>query len=293
MSLSVAYKWFVAVATLLVCSVSNAETIRQFDRMGKLYLNSHDEFISIPILAESRGLVFEYRDVLKILSEDIEILAVTTTNLNAKLESGIAGNTVHLVWSNEDGIRVEKGDILISLVLKINHHKSLKRVPPLIKYEKESRRVIVENRRHDPYFGLALPRIVIDDHQPILVLDSLVHPEGELFEEVTKITSVKHPVSDNLDVLSSKIINIIPNPAVIRADIIYSIAEEDAIVTTKLYNLLGVEVMVLIDGERRDIGVFRRTLPVKGLSNGLYILRMEVASNGRKESIIEKIVVKQ
>jgi hypothetical protein len=136
---------------------------------------------------------------------------------------------------------------------------------------------------------LALPHIVIDNDMPITVLDSIIGQEEQGVDTTNPNVEVV-TIAPNTDVQSSKIINVIPNPMVDRADVAYSIADE-AIVTLKLYNLLGVEILVLIGGERREVGIFRQNLAALDLPNGVYVLRLETVSRSRKDISIEKVIV--
>jgi hypothetical protein len=138
-------------------------------------------------------------------------------------------------------------------------------------------------------FRVALPTIVIDNDLPITIIDSIVEFDGTVTDTVSRPDS--DPIMNNpLDIHTSKIINVIPNPMSDRADVTYSIVEP-SVVTMKLINLLGVEVKTMMSEQYQDVGIFRHRIVADGLPNGVYILRLETISRGRREIAIEKVVV--
>jgi hypothetical protein len=256
-----------------------------------LFVNANDQFINLPILAQSSGFVLGYQEVLRIISNDIEVLAVVQPNHNVGLVTSIVGNEVRFNWISYGGMYIEAGDIMANLVIKVNRKRSIRRIPTFIRYEEKNQMVVVTGHRHDPNFRLALPHIAIDNEMPITILDSII---GDQIPEVTPQDTTRPGTEiitvPSQDIQASKIVNVIPNPMTDRADVTYSISEE-AIVSLRLFNLLGVEIATLINAERQDAGVFRQRLVADGLPNGVYILRLETVSRGRQDTSIEKVVV--
>jgi hypothetical protein len=130
--------------------------------------------------------------------------------------------------------------------------------------------------------------VVIDNTLDITILDSIIGEEEIIVDTIGQ--GGESIAAQPSDIQTSKILNVIPNPMSDRADVTYSIAEP-SIVTLKLFNLLGVEVRTLISGESQDVGIFRERLSAEGIPSGVYILRLETVSRGRRETAIEKIVV--
>jgi hypothetical protein len=266
-----------------------------FDLFDTIFVNSRDQFINYPILAMQDGEVGAMQLWMQI-PDDLEVLNITPgVRGDMRLTQNIYGNRVLFSWITNSGqpITFREGDVIVNLVMKVNRSgaRAMRQIPTGFTFDPTGYGAwngqggnITRN------FRVALPTIVIDNDLPITILDSIIGEE-EIFVEDT----VRRPDSENLstggaEIQNSKIINVIPNPMSDRADVTYSISE-DAMVSLRLLNLLGVEIRTLIAGEQQEVGVFRHQITAEGLPNGVYILRLETISHGRRDVSIEKVVV--
>jgi hypothetical protein len=262
-----------------------------FDIQDTIFINSKDQFINYPILAQQHGELLGMQLWMNI-PPDVEVLQVLSADRNMSLAHNIVGNKVLFSWltNNSMPITFRKGDPIVNLVLKVNRSKSIKQLSQNFSFDLEGYEVTDKNLKViTPNFKIALPIIVIDNTLPITILDSIID-HGEEITDTTKSGAESITMSQDSEIRTSKIINVIPNPMSERADVTYSISEE-SVVTMKLINMLGVEIKTLINGEQQDIGISRIQLFADGVPNGVYVLRLETVSKNRRDIDIEKIVV--
>jgi hypothetical protein len=267
---------------------------RTFTLKDTLYVNSSDEYINLPIIATKSGSVTSFQEHMEIPTRDMEVLAVTSpNNKRTMMAHYITGNKVNLAWIDlQGGMDIQEGDVLANMIVKVKRKRSLKKLPNEIKYLETAHEIGINSRKADSTFGVALPHIIIDNDMPITILDSIMEEEEEIIDTFTPDKEiVPMVVLPAADIQASKIVTVIPNPVVDRStDVTYSIAEE-AVVTMKLFNLLGVEVEIVLDGERQNVGVFRKKIITDHIPDGIYILRLEASSETRRDISVEKIVV--
>jgi hypothetical protein len=262
-----------------------------FDVADTIFVNSADQFINVPIIATTNGSLRSFQIFLNFPAQDVEVLSVHTP-ARARLVHNIVGDRVALSWVASEPQAFREGDVVASLVVKINRSRSLRGLTTRFQMETHNFQAGGVDFRTDRNFRIALPAIVIDNTIPVTILDSLlIFPPETQIDTVVETAVESLQVSPAPDIQSSKILNVIPNPIVDqRADVTYSVAD-DAIVTIRLLNLLGVEVRTLVDSERQEMGVYRQRLSVDGLPNGVYVLRMEAVSRGNREFSVEKVVI--
>jgi hypothetical protein len=260
-----------------------------------IFVNRRDQFINLPIIAMQDGEVGAFQMILNMPSE-VEVLNVTpgaSVRRDMNLVQNIRGDEIRFSWitNSSQPISFKKGDVVANLVMKINRPsaRAMRRIPESITFDPVGYGVWDgRHRQITDRFRVALPMVVIDNTLDITILDSIIGEEEIVVDTVGQ--GGESIAAQPSDIQTSKILNVIPNPMSDRADVTYSIAEP-SIVTLRLFNLLGVEVKTLISGESQDVGIFRERLNAEGIPSGVYILRLETVSRGRREIAIEKIVV--
>ncbi|MCL2028029.1 MAG: hypothetical protein FWG79_06015, partial [Bacteroidales bacterium] len=264
-----------------------------FDLFDTIFVNSRDQFINYPVLAKQDGELGAMQLWLNMPS-DVEILNVTPGGrTDMRLAQNILGNDVFFSWitNSSKPIEFKKGDVIANLVMKVNRPSArvMRQIPDKITFTPVGYGAYDGNQRNvTEQFEVALPIIVVDNTLAITVLDSIIDDE-EIYD--TTSNAVEGTITVNgAEVQTSKIINVIPNPMSDRADVTYSLVEE-SIVTLKLLNLLGVEVKTIINAEHQDVGIFRQGMSADDIPSGVYILRLETISKGKRNIAIEKIVV--
>jgi hypothetical protein len=272
-------------------SALNRERKTGFELFDTIFVNSKDEFINYPIIAKQDGKLLGFQLWMNMPS-DVEALRVNPTNSRIRMAQNLIGDEVLISWitTNNEPIVYKKGDVIMNIVMKVTRPKNIKQISSKITFDKVVYQTTNEHLKIDRNFQIALPIIAIDNSMPITVLDSIIGYDDEVID-TTKSTAESLTVVPAQDIRNSKIINVIPNPMVDRADVTYSIADDETVVTMRLFNLLGVEVKMLINGERMPIGIFRQRLVADGVPEGVYILRLETVSKGKMETSIEKVVV--
>ncbi|MEG1762154.1 MAG: hypothetical protein RR256_00915, partial [Bacteroidales bacterium] len=60
----------------------------------------------------------------------------------------------------------------------------------------------------------------------------------------------------------------------------------------KLFTLVGECVQTLVESERQN-GMYRKSISGKGLSAGIYVLRLETNCDGRREIDIVKVIIRK
>ncbi|MDR2907125.1 MAG: T9SS type A sorting domain-containing protein, partial [Bacteroidales bacterium] len=263
-----------------------------FDSMDTLYVNGEDQFVSMPIFSRNTSIITSAQLFITVPSSDVEVLSVQTALVGGNLVYNIIGDQVRITWVPNGGkpTIVQKGDVMFNLVLKVNRSKRIKNLP--VEFVLETYNSGVSDIRYKPdmAFKFALPVIVIDNNLPITILDSILEEEVLVTDTMTS-GSEEIAVVPTGQVNESKIITVIPNPMVERADVTYSVAHDESVVTIKLFNLLGVEVSTVVASERQNAGIFRSRLSAETIPSGVYVLRMETISKDQKETSIEKVVV--
>jgi hypothetical protein len=264
------------------------------DIFDTIFVNRRDQFINFPIIALQDGEVGAFQMILNMPSQ-IEVLNVTPgVRGDMRLVQNIRGDEVLFSWitNSSEPIAFRKGDVVANLVMKVNRtgSRAMRQIPNSITFEPTGYGVWnTDGRKITNQFRVALPMVVIDNTLPTTILDSIIGGEEEIVGDTTT-RDLEVIVALASDIQTSKIINVIPNPMADRADVTYSIAEP-AVVTLKLYNLLGVEIRTLINAESQDVGIFRQRLSAEGVPSGVYILRLETVARGRREIAIEKVIV--
>jgi hypothetical protein len=262
-----------------------------FEIEDTIFVNGKDQFVNYPIVAKQSGDLLGMQLFVNI-PDNVEVLQVSTGTKAMSLAHNIVGDRVLMSWLANGSIPIsfKKGDVIVNLVLKINRSKSLKRLSQNFTFD--SYEVTDKNlKRITKDFKVALPTIIIDNSMPITILDSIMEEEEEITDTFKPDKEIIPMILTDANIHASKIVTVIPNPIVDRStDVTYSIAEE-AVVTMKLFNLLGVEITTLIEGERQNVGVFRKKLTADNIPDGVYILRLEAVSENKRDISVEKIVV--
>jgi hypothetical protein len=265
-------------------------TLTQFDT---IFVNSRDQFINYPILAKQDGEIGAFQMMLQ-MPANLEVLNINSNGRHdMRLMHNIIGDQVYFsfITSSSKPIHFKKGDVVANIVLKVNRPtaRTMRDIPNTIAFDPIAYGAFDGRQRNvTERFHVALPMIVIDNTLSITVLDSIIGEE-EVIDTVAQGAEGSITIQ-GAEIQTSKIINVIPNPMSDRADVTYSLVE-DAIVTLKLINLLGVEIKTIINAEHQDIGIFRQGMNVYDIPSGVYILRLETISRGRREVSIEKIIV--
>jgi len=273
-----------------------AERSPSFESFDTIFVNRRDRFINIPIIALQDGEVGAMQLHIDNLPSNIEMLNITPQLQNMRLRHNIRNDDIRMMWITHDArpITFRKGDVIANLVMKVNAGtaRAMRNIPSQFTlnprfygaWDGSGNRITDE-------FRIGLPVIAIDNDLCIIILDSIIGdlPEDEFIADGGTDDGGIHLIHDG-DIQSSHIINIIPNPMVDYATVTYSISEE-AFVTMRLFNLLGVEIRTLMTNVRQDVGIFRQQVSAAGLPNGVYILHLETTTATRRDVSIEKIIV--
>ncbi|MCL2412784.1 MAG: hypothetical protein FWC98_01445, partial [Bacteroidales bacterium] len=267
-----------------------------FELLDTIFVNSRDRFINVPVLALQDGEVRAFQLHINNLPSNVEVLNITPGTQNMRLVHNIRGRDVLFSWitNGAQPISFRKGDVIANLVIKVNSStaRAMRQIPKNFTFEPtgygawDGTGTKITNE-----FRVALPVVAIDNNLPIIILDSII---GDIEDEFIADTATEEIGGGSLitdgDIQTSQIINIIPNPMTDHAMVTYSISEE-AIVTMRLINLLGIEVKTLMNGVRQDVGIFRQQITSAGIPNGVYILRLETVTATRRDVAIEKVVI--
>jgi hypothetical protein len=259
-----------------------------FESYDTIFVNRRDRFINIPIIALQDGDVRAMQLHINNLPPNVEVLNITPALRNMNLVHNIRSNELFLTWISSDAraMSFRRGDVVANLVMKVNAgtERAMRNIPGHFTFEPRGYGAwdgTGQNITHE--FRVGLPVIAIDNSLCLIILDSIIGdpPQDEFIAD----GGMEEDSNNNLildgDVQTSHILNIIPNPMVDYATVTYSISEE-ALVTMRLFNLLGIEIRTLMNSVHQDVGVFRQQISSAGLPNGVYILHLETETANRR-----------
>jgi hypothetical protein len=262
---------------------------KRFSEYGYTEIAEKSHIITLPVTSIDEGEIWAYQLVAPY--SGVEILNITTPVKGAIMayNAHFSSDEFAFVTVYNQARKIKRGDTiaLITLYIKgeIKHLPgNYFRINTGISFASDAAVHIC------PEWEIAMPRIYINeadsnDFGSIGAHDTFTKHEITDGGKETEI-AVKGGSS------TSRIVTIVPNPAITTADITYNV-EGNSIVTLQMFDMLGKLRSTLVFAERQQ-GLYRRELNVSGLAAGVYFLRLETTDgNGKLTTYVERMIVKK
>ncbi|MEG1909404.1 MAG: carboxypeptidase-like regulatory domain-containing protein, partial [Bacteroidales bacterium] len=273
---------------------------QRFKASGQITLDERTRIIDYPIISLSEGEAVAFQLFMSYPAEDMEILGLSTP-VAANLAYNIIDNQILFNWVSAPSIiHIAKGDTMAIIKLK------LKAKPRRTLYKDFA--ISVKD------YQVSTPECTIypdwEVGARLLDFDKYTYTENPTIQDKIEIDPPTEGedrtprdslrLSENEIILDfqphhevevSQIIHVIPNPMSEWADVSYSVSG-DCMVSLKLFTLVGECVQTLVESERQN-GMYRKSISGKGLSAGIYVLRLETNCDGRREIDIVKVIIRK
>ncbi len=261
---------------------------RDIELHGYVEALESDRIISLPIVALTEGTLTSFQMALPY--SNAEIINVETPNIDKKVfaynPNRRGESVVMFLWAtgSETAQNYNIGDTLAIVTIKVS--RSLRGNPNrYLQNETSLYEAAYGQKVLDFKVGIPEIEIYYMDDTTGVVYDTMTKPEEKQSESETEVN-----VHGNRG--TTRIVAIVPNPAVGTTDVTYNI-DGSSIVTLQLYDMLGKLHRTVVYAQRQS-GLYRRQVNLEGLAAGTYILRLEsTMGDGNSIISVERIIVKK